>query len=96
MNLRLKGVFENQEGYAEVLKNLKKRFNVDGLHEIKVFEEYGRDSGYSIDTHYGKLKDGVELTELELAMICDRGYAFFGGSSTINADGKFAVQIYTD
>lgn len=53
-------------------------------------------SGYGTNTYQGKVKDGVTLTELEIAMICDRGFSWFGGDSRLNPDGTFYVTIYFD
>lgn len=44
----------------------------------------------------GQLKKGIEISELELSMLLDRGFSHFGGSSSISSDGKFTVTIYTD
>lgn len=47
--------------------------------------------------YYGVLLPKYKyLTPLELAMICDGGFANFGGNSNINPDGSFGVTIYTD
>ncbi|GAB2558377.1 hypothetical protein [Gracilibacillus alcaliphilus] len=95
----LSGVFDNQNGYAEVEKDLKERFSVEYLSELgqlKVFDDFEVKPGYAHCMYHGKLKEGVVLTELEIAMICDSGYSFFGGHSNLYGDGRFEVKIWTD
>ncbi len=97
--MKLAGVFDNQEGYSDVKENLKDFFKVSSLYDIDrndVFEEIKSIPGYAHCMYHGQLKQGVRLTELEVAMICDSGYSFFGGYSHIYDDGTFAVKIYTD
>jgi hypothetical protein len=62
----------------------------------ELFENYKFKSKYAENVHTGKIKEGIELTELELSMICDGGFSHFGGSSSIYGDRTFTVTIYTD
>lgn len=97
--MNLISVFGNQKGYAEVRESLEARFKVKSLYEIDrktLFDEFESIPGYAHCMYHGKIKEGVELTELELAMICDRGHSFFGGYSHIYKNRTFAVKIYTD
>jgi len=92
------------EKYSEIFKNLKEKYGVgeyknfskyDGQ-ENSLFEGYQYVSGYAHCIHTGKIKESIELNELELSMICDNGFSHFGGYSNISSDGKFTVKIYTD
>lgn len=90
--------------YRELYKKLQEKYGV-GEHknfhkydnqENSIFECYECKPKYARNIHTGKIKDGIELNELELSMICDDGFSHFGGSSIINNDGSFKVEIYTD
>lgn len=97
--MKLEVAFGDNTHHEKVKKELLDRFGVNTLHEInrdEIFESTSSSSRYSTRTHSGKLKEGVELTELELAMILDGGYYWFGGDSTIYDNGSFRVNIYTD
>lgn len=61
-----------------------------------LFDNYKYKSGYVKATHTGRIKEGIELNELELSMVCDGGFSHFGEDSTINQDRTFRVVIYTD
>lgn len=90
--------------YREIYKNLKEKYGVGqykNFHkhdscECSIFENYEVKNGYAHCIHTGKIKDGIELNELELSMICDGGFSHFGGYSIINSDSTFQVKIYTD
>ena len=85
--------------YRKTYTELKSRLgtNKAGYFDTKgLFEDYTLQTGYARKTHRGRLKPGVELTELELSMVCDDGYSHFGGSGTISKDRTFCVVIYTD
>jgi hypothetical protein len=106
--MRLKSVFEIENNpdlhaeYQEVYSNLKKKYLKTDEHGIsffplrEMFEDYQINPSYAQTTYTGRIKDGIELTELELSMICDNGFSHFGGSSTIHPDRTFVVEIYTD
>lgn len=101
--MRLKDIFEVQESleYKEIFNNLKEKYGKGEFRNLNIKdfcenEECSRHSGYAKVTYTGKLKEYVELTELELSMICDNGYSHFGGSSFIDRDRGFSVTIYTD
>lgn len=100
--IRLQSIWDTEAGkndYPAVKKNLLSRFNVESISEINrmaVCEECDCHNGYGISTYTGKLKDGVEVSELELAFIIDNGYSFFGGSSQINSNRTFKVEIWFD
>lgn len=97
--MKLQGVFDDQQGYEKVELALLEKFNVDSLYKVdtgKVFSEFTSQPGHAHCMYSGVLGEEIELTELELAMICDGGYSFFGGFSTIHSDGTFVVKIYTD
>ena len=66
------------------------------LNPSKAFATFNRSSSYARHNFSGKLAEGVELTELEIAMICDNGFSWFGGSSTLKPDGTFHVTVYFD
>lgn len=96
--MKLLDVFESSKTteYADTFKALKEKY---GEHlKLADFCEggtYDRKSGYAQVTYRGTLKEDVELTELELSMICDNGYGHFGGSSSIYKR-DFTVVIYVD
>jgi hypothetical protein len=103
--LRLKDVFEVEKNaelkteYDKVYAALKEKYGkgqYKSFDKRELFENYSDKSSYARRTHTGRVKDGVELTELELSMICDDGYGHFGGSSTICSNRTFEVVIYTD
>lgn len=100
--MRLDSIWDTEKGvndYPKVKESLLKRFGVKSMYDIRLnnfCEDYSKDSGYGTHVYYGKLKDDVKVSELELAMICDNGYSFFGGSSVIDADKKFKVEIWFD
>lgn len=83
--------------YSDTYRGLKKYRNEYGSFKRgELFDEIFSSSGYARKTYRGKIKDNIELTELELSMICDSGYSHFGGSSKINTNKTFSVTIYTD
>lgn len=83
--------------YQSIYQGLAKyKNNHNYFKHNEIFESISSESGYAKKTYRGKLKDGLELTELELSMICDNGFSHFGGSSSIGKDGSFTVVIYTD
>lgn len=99
--MKLDCIWDTDKGtnnYPAVQQALLERFEATSLYDLRkqVFEEHQNSSGYAKNTHTGKLKKGVALSELELAMICDAGYSFFGGTSSLNGDGTFTVVIWTD
>ena len=108
MNLRCIWDIENDENlllkYREILKNLKdrygtgdsKNFHKYDSQENSLFEDYKCTPGYAHCIHTGKIKEGINLNELELSMICDDGFSYFGGYSNISSNGTFTVKIYTD
>lgn len=100
--MQLKAIFEtgNNPEYKEIFQNLKEKYGVGQYKNLRLADfcegEYTKTGGYANAVYRGKLKEGVQLTELELSMICDNGYSHFGGSSVIGKDGTFSVTIYTD
>ncbi|MFS0822140.1 hypothetical protein [Bacillus sp. 1P02SD] len=100
--IRLDSILDTEKGkneYPAVKEGLLKRFVVDNLYHVsleKICKSYHVKNGYGTNTYTGVLREGVEVSELELAMICDNGYSFFGGSSRINEDRSFQVEIWFD
>ena len=100
--VRLQSIWDTEAGkndYPAIKKALLSRFEVDSISQIpnmSVCETLNCNNGYGTNTYTGKLKEGVEVSEIELAMIIDRGYSFFGGSSQINQDRTFKVEIWFD
>jgi hypothetical protein len=89
-----KGIYAKlKEKYG---KGKYKNFPIYSSEEEPLFEGYRYESKYGENIHTGKIKEGIELTELELSMICDDGFSHFGGSSAIYLDRTFKVVIYTD
>ena len=79
---------EYNNTYNNLLKRLKDKDSI--------YEKYDVITSYARKTHVGKLKGEVEISELELSMLCDGGFHHYGGKSIINDDGTFEVAIYTD
>lgn len=100
--MQLKAIFEtqNSQEYKEIFNNLKEKYGIGKykyLNPSIICEgEYTVEKRYARDVYRGKLKADIEITELELSMICDNGYSYFGGSSTIYKDRTFSVEIWTD
>lgn len=104
--MQLKCIFDVEKSeeittrYREIYANLKEKYGC-GEHKSfdkysGLFEDYKSRSQYARMIHTGKVKEGIELTELELSMVCDDGYSHFGGSSCIQSDRTFKVEICTD
>jgi hypothetical protein len=99
---RLDSIHETEAGknnYPEIEKSLLERLGVESLYDIRwedIFESCYSHGGYATHTYTGVLKEGIEINEVELAMILDRGYSFFGGSSHISSDRSFEVKIWVD
>lgn len=95
---------EKIKEYNSIFENLKEKYGVGEYKnfikntdcENSLFEEYRIESKYSRKIYTGKIKEGIELTELELSMICDNGFSYFGGSSIIRKDRTFRVEIFID
>jgi len=104
--MRLQCIFDIEKNaklqteYKKIYKDLKEKFGEGEFKRFdkykKLFENYSDESKYARNIHTGKIKEGIVLTELELSMICDDGFYYFGGSSIIHSDGSFEVNIYTD
>jgi hypothetical protein len=99
--MRLDSIFATNDGknnYPATKEALMKRFGVDDIRELRLSdlcEDWACHHGYGTNTYTGILKEGVSVSELELAMICDHGYSFFGGNSTISGR-NFKVEIWFD
>ncbi|MGG6437402.1 hypothetical protein ABET52_06040 [Saccharococcus caldoxylosilyticus] len=99
---KLDSIHETEAGknnYPQIKESLLKRFGVESLYDIRwkdIFESCYSHGGYATHTYTGVLKEGVEINEIELAMILDRGYSFFGGESSISEDRSFKVKIWVD
>jgi hypothetical protein len=99
--MRLDSIFATNDGknnYPAVKEQILKRFGVDNIRELRLgdlCEDWAFHHGYGTNTYTGKLKDSVTVSELEIAMICDHGYSFFGGSSSISGK-NFKVEIWFD
>ncbi len=83
---------------TKVKEQLLKRFETTNLRGVgsKIFEEFTPSLGITMNQYNGKLKPGVEISELELSMVLDSGFSYFGGSCTILPGGKFSATIYID
>lgn len=89
------------ERLTKVVKRIRdkyfEQFNVEYLYELKyeMFENLKSKSGYAHCLYEGDITEGIDLTEEEMAIICDGGFSYFGGYSNINGR-HFNVKIYTD
>lgn len=61
-----------------------------------ITETYTTTRGYGCKTVVGKLKEGIDINELELSMLVDNGFWYFGGTSIIYPDKSFCVTVYID
>ena len=95
--MKLKSVFENQEQYKEVYEALNKKldFRHRGI-RASLFKKLSTRDGYGHTVYNGILAKGIEFTPLELAMVLDGGYGWFGGSVQLDKDGSFICEIQTD
>ena len=90
--IEVKGDKHLYRKYNNIYNNLLKTLKGKG----SIYEEYDVITSYARKTHVGKIKNGINISELELSMLCDGGFYHYGGKSTINEDGTFEVIIYTD
>jgi hypothetical protein len=79
-----------QEQIAQERRNRYKEIKDLGLIEIK-----STDRNLSQVTYKGNVKD-ESLNALDVALLCDRGSAPFGGICNLYDDGAFICTIYTD
>ena len=105
--MKLKAICELSEeeikSNTKVFENLIKKYaDENGClynsnpEKSKLFSDFIITPGYAHCMYRGKFKEGVKVSELELSMLCDGGFSYFGGYSNIYADGTFVVKIYTD
>lgn len=100
--IRLDSIWDTEKGnndYPAVKEALIERFEVEKMYDLKladICESQNKHSGYGTHTYTGVLKEDIEVSELELAIICDSGYSFFGGSSKIDSSRNFKVEIWFD
>jgi hypothetical protein len=88
---------DTYDNYVTNLKRLERRlssskhFNIDSV-SSKVFVN----RGYAKADYTGYLKEEyLDLTALDVAMLCDEGFNWLGGFSDIACD-KFTVTVYMD
>lgn len=100
--MQLKSVFEtqNDQEYKDILKNLREKYgrgNYGALYVGDICEgSCSVENRYGTKVYSGKLKDGIDITPLELSMMCDNGFSYFGGSSSISEKRNFRVEIWID
>ncbi len=101
--MRLPNVlFINDEQENEINKIFKsltekyKRLDNGSFVKNDIFDYYDINHEYGQNVHNGKIKENITLSELELSLICDGGFRFFGGISEINKDKTFKVIIWID
>lgn len=102
--VKLDSIWETEKGnnrYKEVKEELLKRYNMNTISALRsdFYKTNGYESGkrYGTNTYHGEItvEKYKDLTELELAMILDCGYSFFGGHSRI-VNNKFNIEIWID
>ena len=91
------------EQYAATWDALREKYGMGGkIDEDILFSDYVIEKCFTVTPirgwykYAGFIKDGIDLTELELSMICYGGFGHSGGTSTIRPDRSFTVEIYTD
>lgn len=95
---------ESGKRYQEAWEDLKTKLTERGyinekqtcpsIHNCN--DDLTRKSGYAHCQYLGKLKPDLEdLTDLQVAMLCDGGYSWFGGNCEKNGL-HFNVKVYTD
>lgn len=89
---------ESEKKYQEIWENLKVKLKERGYRSniYDSAEKIHNRKGYAQEVYEGNLKSDLnDLTALEVAMLCDGGYSWYGGSCF--KDGlKFNVKVYTD
>lgn len=88
---------EQYERNCTIYKKLHEKY--PGIHgtNSKYFSRFTSRPGYAHYMYEGQMTDAlVDITPLELSMVCDGGFSYFGGSVTINPSGSFTVKIYID
>lgn len=95
---------ESERQYKEIWEDLKAKLKergyIDDKHKNPSIYNCSDDvrckNGYANNQYTGTLKpDLKDLTSLQVAMLCDGGYSWFGGSCGKNGL-KFSVKVYTD
>jgi hypothetical protein len=76
-------------------KQISEKFK--GMTHEQMFSNFDISRTYARATYTGFLTEITkDLTAWELAVVCDGGFSWFGGSSHISSNGFFTVVIYTD
>lgn len=89
-----------REAWEDLKAKLKERGYIDDVRKSPSIraccDSIVVTSGYANCTYSGTLKPDLnDLTSLQVAMLCDGGYSWFGGNCS--KDGlKFSVKVYTD
>lgn len=95
---------ESKKRYEAIWDDLKAKLEqrgyIDEKHKYPSIyncsENLKRQSGYANSQYSGTLKPDLnDLTDLQVAMLCDGGYSWFGGQCSKNGL-KFNVKVYTD
>lgn len=91
--IKLLSVFEDQEGYKETWDKLKEDHKF--MDRRYFFKKVNKRQGYGHEVYNGTLNEGIDLTPLEIALILNNGYSWFGGDITLIGD-DFFCEILTD
>jgi hypothetical protein len=95
---------ESKKLYQEAWEGLKAKLTERGyINEKQKYpsihncaDDLTHKSGYAHCQYNGKLKPDLEdLTDLQVAMLCDGGYSWFGGNCE-KYGLRFSVKVYTD
>lgn len=93
-----KNTYENE--WNDLINKLKERGYINDKQKYPSIyncsDNLQSKSGYANHQYSGILKKDLEdLTSLQVAMLCDSGYSWFGGSCS-KIGLNFKVKVYTD
>ncbi|MCF7618520.1 hypothetical protein [Bacillus sonorensis] len=79
--MELKAIFDthNDKEYESVLKNLREKYGRGKFNTLQIddfCENYHIENCYAANVYTGKLKKDMDISELELSMVCDNGYNY--------------------
>ena len=82
--------------YTAIYKRLEEKFGKPSSWRDTIFSELHHTQTPGTHKYTGIVKPFIPITELELAMVLDRGFSNFGGVVSLSPSGHFQVSIYFD
>ena len=87
---------DTYDSYVTNLKRLERRLSSSGFNIDSVSSKVFVNRGYTKADYTGYLKEEyLDLSALDVAMLCDGGFNWFGGSSELIGN-NFNVTVYID